>query len=141
MLHENRGKFVFGMSLVGLLLLVSPAVAQKKPVSPTPAKVVASAPQPAPVVTDGRTVKVEGVGANGARVSSEAVAKVQASFNRRLPRDLRTYTLAEVLSAAEAAAADGTTTGSTTARPRICIRLTCCPWTITIIFNCNSSMN
>jgi hypothetical protein len=143
MMRENRGKFICGMSLVGLLLLTSAAIAQKKQASPAPtssapaAKMAAPVAIPAPVVTDGRIVQIESSDPN-ARLSPESTAKVQAAFNRRLPRDLRTYTLGEVISAAEAAFAEGSPAESSTAKTsapkqRHCVDITfhCCPPKIT----------
>lgn len=112
------------MSLAGLLLLTSAAFAQEK--RKTPAASARPAPstvveQPVPAVVDGRTVKVV-----GGRLSPESIAKIQAAFNRRLPRDLRTYTLGQIIDAAEAAAAEETSPAST-ARIRCHVTVRCCP--------------
>ncbi len=134
-MRESRGKFIFGVSLAGLLLMTSAVSAQKRSAAPTPAAkpaASAAAEQPAPAVFDGRTVKV----APGV-APAESMAKVQAAFNRRLSRDLRSYTLNEIISAAEAAAAEGRAVALPT-RGSICIKITCCPLTITI-YRCGES--
>jgi hypothetical protein len=137
-MREHRRTFIFGASLAGLLCLTSAAFAQKTPATSAPAAkpaISAAAAQPAPAVVDGRTVEVV---SGGPRLSAETIAKVQAAFNRKTPRDLRTYTLGEVISAAEAAAAEGGT-AATAAKPRVCVTVSCCPFKITITYPCSGS--
>jgi hypothetical protein len=138
-MRENGRKFIFGASLAGLLCLTSAAFAQKKPATPAPAAkpaISAAAEQSVPAVVDGRTVEVV---SGGPRLSADSITKIQAAFNRRLPRDLRTYAFGEIISAAEAAAAEGTTTASAAKPISVCVDIFCCPFRVTISIPCPKS--
>jgi hypothetical protein len=126
---SSAGSLILGTLSLGMLLLTHTGLAQAPP--PRKEAPALSAGQAVPAVTDGRTVKVE----SSTRLAPDAVAKIQAAFNRRLPRDLRTYTLGEIISAGEAAGNEGAPAGAATARIKVTIRVTCCPLTITIIFS------
>lgn len=145
-----RGKFVLGTLSAGLLLapLGSAWALQEKPTKivvqeKLPTKVVDSekrtsppvkeeaAKLAVPVVSDGRTVRVEVAHA----AAADTVAKVQAAFNRRVPRDLRTYTVADIVHAAEEAAVEATARpGVAMSRVRVKVTITCCPVMIVISF-------
>ena len=83
---------------------------------------------------DGRTVVVEG---DRGRLSPATVSKVEAAFNRLTSRDLRSYQLGEILSAAETAAKQGTAGEGAAGGPQAIkiksITISCCPLKIVIV--------
>jgi|SRR5689334_25129799 len=150
-MRRLTGKFVLGTLSTALLLLATsqtPAQETKVPANTanTQTKSTAKAAEEKkqesrstaekraiPVMMpDGRTVTIEGP---AARTAPEATPHIEAAFNRRTPRDLRTYTLAEIITAAEGAANDGMAgaRGGAAARVKVTVTVSCCPIKVVIV--------